>query len=227
MGTAIAETVPGAIGLALVNPLPILAVIVMVVSPVARGAAWGFLAGWVSGLVAVLGLLLFVARPEDVVGTEEDPALGASLGIIVLGLVLLVLGVRRWRSRPDDGEEQELPSWMARLEQASPPLAFGLGAVLSGLNPKNLAFSLAAGLAIAQADLTAGQKLIPVTLFVVLASVGVAAPVIWHLMAPERATTRLTGWRDWLTANYALIMSIGLLLFGVILVARGAGQLIG
>jgi hypothetical protein len=227
MGAAIAEIVPGAIGLALVNPVPILAVIVMVVSPASRGTAWAFLAGWVLGLVAVFGLLLFVASPEAVVGTEHDPGVLASLAVLALGLWLLVLGIRRWQSRPEAGVEQPLPSWMKTLEQASPPMALGLGAMLSGLNPKNLAFTVAAVLTIAQEDLTVGQKLIPVTLFVVLASVGVAAPVIWTLLAQERATVRLTGWRDWLTANYALIMAIVLLLFGVILVSKGAGRLIG
>lgn len=227
MGYVISEIVPGAIGLALVNPVPILAVIVMLVSPASRGTARMFVAGWVLGLIAVFGLLLFVATPEAVVGTEEDPAIGASLAILGLGLVLLVLGIRKWRSRPEAGAEQPLPSWMATLERASPPTALGLGAMLSALNPKNLAFTVAAVLTIAQEDLTVGQKLIPVILFIVLASVGVAAPVIWAMAAPDRANARLTGWRDWLTANYALIMAVVLLLFGVILVAKGVGRLIG
>ncbi len=223
----ISEIVPGALGLALVNPVPILAVIVMLVSPESRGTARVFLAGWVLGLLAVFALLLFVVTPEAVVGTEDDPAVGASLAILALGFLLLVLGARKFRSRPKAGEEQALPSWMTTLEQASPPVALGLGAMLSGLNPKNLAFTVAAVLTIAQEDLTVSQKVIPVALFVLLASVGVAAPVIWHMVAQERATVRLSGWRDWLTANYAVIMAIVLLLFGVILVSKGVGQLIG
>lgn len=227
MGTAIAEVVPGALGMALVNPLPIMAVILLLVSPKSRGTAPAFLAGWVLGLVAVFGLLLFATSPEAVVGTEEDPSVGSSLVVLGLGIVLLVLGIRRWRSRPGAGTDQPLPGWMATLEGASPPVVFGLGAMLSALNPKNLAFVLAAVITIAQEGLTVGEKVIPVALFVALASMGVAAPVVWYLVAQERATTRLTAGRDWLTANYALIMAIVFLLFGVVLVSRGVGDLIG
>ena len=86
---------------------------------------------------------------------------------------------------------------------------------------------IAAVIAIAQGELTAGQKLVPVAIYVLLASVGVAAPVIWYAVAPGRAVAQLAEWRDWLMGNYALLMTIVLLLFGVTLFAGGLADLIG
>jgi hypothetical protein len=227
MGSAIADVVPTAVSLVLVNPLPIMAVIVMLFSPKARLTAPAFVAGWAIGMLLVFGLLLFVAAPESIVGNEREPSTLSFVIRLLIGTVLIILAFQKWRSQPKSGEEIALPSWLHSLETATPVVALGFGAVLSGLNPKNLAFTIAAVVAIAQADLTTGQKLIPVVSYVLLASVGIAAPVIWYFVAPESASETLARWRDWLTSNYAMVMAIVLLLFGVSLFAQGLGGLIG
>jgi threonine/homoserine/homoserine lactone efflux protein len=211
---------------ALANPMPILAVILMLVSPRARTAPV-FLVGWVVGMLVVFGILLFVISPEPALGSEHEPTALASIVRIVIGGALLFLAVRQWQKRPRPSEAGELPAWIANLQQTSPAAALGLGALLSALNPKNLAFTIAAGVAIAQADLAAAEALVPVTVFVLIASAGVAAPVIWHVVAPERASATLTGWSAWLATNYATVMAVVMVLFGVILVSRGLGDLIG
>jgi hypothetical protein len=183
--------------------------------------------GWVIAMIAVLALLLFVVPIDRIVGDEREPSTLSYILRLLLGAILLFLAFRRWRNRPRPREEKALPSWMKTLEEATPVAALGFGAMLSGLNPKNLAFTVAAAVAIAQAELTAGQTLIPVAVYVLIASVGVVAPVIWYFVARERAIKTLAAWRVWLTANYAVMMAIVLLLFGVILVARGFGGLIG
>jgi hypothetical protein len=184
-------------------------------------------AGWVIGMLVVIALLLFVVSPDPVVGDASEPSTLSSVVRLLLGVVLLFLAFRRWRGRPELGVETALPSWTETLEKATPMAALGLGAVFSGLNPKNLAFTVAAALAIAQADLTMGAKLVPIAIYVLIASVGVAAPVIWYFVARESAIKTLTGWRGWLTTNYATMMAIVLFLFGVILFSRGVGGLIG
>jgi hypothetical protein len=226
MGSAIAEVAPVAIGLVLVNPLPVMAVILLLFSPRARSTAPAFVAGWVIGMLVVFGILLFVLAPESLVGNEREPSTFSFIVRFLLGLVLLYLAVQRWRGRPRPGEAMALPSWMATLEQANPLPALGLGALTSGLNPKNLAFTIAAVVAIAQAELTTGEKLVPVALYVLLASVGVAAPVIWYFVAQESASATLAEWRIWLTANYATMMAIVFLVFGVTLAAQGLAGLL-
>ncbi len=227
MGSVIAEVAPLALGLVLVNPLPVMLIILLLFSPGARTTAPAFVAGWGIGMAVVMVLLLFVIAPEHLAGTERNPSPFASIVRLVLGLVLLGLAVRRWRGRPGPGEEKALPAWTAKLEQANPLMAIGLGALFSGLNPKNLAFTLSAVVAIAQAELTASGDLAAVIIFVLLASVGVAVPVIWYAVAPDRAATTLAEWRRWLTANYATMMAVVFLVFGVILSAKGLGGLLG
>ena len=227
MGSTIAEVVPTAIAVLLVNPLPIMAVILMLFSPRATSTAPAFVAGWVIGLIAVFALLLFVVPLDNIAGAESNPSRLASIIRLLLGAMLLFLAFQRWRGRPKLGEVKSLPSWVESLERATPVKALGLGAMFSGLNPKNLAFTIAAAIAIAQEDLTTGQTMIPVAIFVLLASVGVAAPVIWYGVARESASKTLAGWRVWLTANYNTMMAIVFLLFGVIVFTKGLGGLIG
>jgi hypothetical protein len=227
MGSAIAEVAPAAIGMALINPLPIMMVILMLLSPRATSTAPAFLVGWVLGLIVIFGFLLFVAAPEAIVGNDREPSALASLVRLLLGAALLFLAFRKWRSRPRPEEELAPPSWMGKIDTATPIAAFGFGAVFSAVNAKNLAFVVAAVVAIAQADLTNGEKMAPVAVYILLASAGVAAPVIWYAVAPGSALETLAGWRHWLLGNYATMMTIVLLLFGVILVTEGLGALIG
>ena len=226
MGSAIAEVAPAAIGMALINPLPIMVVILMLFSPRATSIAPAFLVGWVLGLMAIFGLLLFVIAPEAIVGNDREPSALASLVRLLLGTALLFLAFRKWGSRPRPDEELKLPSWIGKLDTATPIAALGFGAVFSAVNPKNIAFVVAAVVAIAQADLTHREKLVPVAVYILLTSVGIATPVIWYAAAPASASETLAGWRRWLMGNYATMMTIIFLLFGVILVTKGLGALI-
>jgi hypothetical protein len=227
MGSAIAEVAPTAIGMALINPLPIMAVILMLLSPRGKSTAPAFLVGWVLGMLVVFGLLLFVASPENIAGDDSEPSTVSSIVRLVLGTALLFLAFRKWRTRPQEDEQIELPSWMGALDRASPAAVLGFGAFFSGPNPKNLPFMIAAVIAIAQGELAPGQKLIPIAIYALLASVGVAVPVVWYVVAQKSAVARLAEWRNWLVGNYALLMTIVLLLFGVTLFAEGLGGLIG
>ena len=225
MGEAIGEIFAPAIGVAL-SPFPIIAVILILFTPKARTNGPAFLLGWVGGIVIVTGLTILLASPDDVSGEGDEPATWASLITLVLGLGLLFLAYQQWQKRPKEGETVAMPKWMASVDKATPLVALGLGAFLSGLNPKNLLFDIAAGTAIASANLSTGEALVPFILYVLLASVSVAVPVIWYLLAQESASKTLNTWKDWLTVNNALVMAILLLVLGVKFFGQGLGGLI-
>jgi len=227
IGATIAEILTDAVAVALINPIPVVAVILLLLSSGGRSTAFGFVAGWVIGLSAVLALLLFVVPFETIAGNDREPSTFASIVKLLLGLALLFLALRKWQSRSDPGKQESLPSWMATIASASAIEALGFGVVLSGLNPKNLVFTLAAALAIAEAELTRGNELIALVVFVLVASIGVGMPVLWHAVARESATRTLTEWKGLLTANYATIMAVVFLVFGVKLFGQGLGDLIG
>lgn len=227
MGSTIAEIVPPAIALVLVNPLPLMAIILLLFSPRARVSAPAFVVGWMLGMVVVFSLLLLFVPRDSIAGEKSDPSTLASTARLVLGIVLLYLAAKQWRGRPEPGAESTPPPWMLKLEQAPPLQAMWIGAALSSLNPKNLAFTISAFVTVVQAELETAAQIIPIAVYVLVGSIGVMAPVLWYFVKQERATKILAGWRVWLAANYSILMAVVLLLFGIILSTKGIGDLIG
>ena len=83
-----------------------------------------------------------------------------------------------------------MPKWMAGVESLSPVKAAGLGVVLSAANPKNLALTAAASASIAKAGLDTADEAIAIAIFVAIGSVTVVGGVVFHLVAPRRASGR-------------------------------------
>jgi hypothetical protein len=196
----------------------------MLFSPRANVLGPAFLIGWVLGLAVIGGIVLLVADPADV-SDDSGPSTVSSVIKLVLGLLLLVVALREWRGRPKAGEAAELPTWMQAVDTFTPVKAFGIAAFLSGLNPKNLALTVAAGVSIAQLNLSSSDEIGALVVFIILASLSVAVPVLWYLFAEEKARATLTGWRTWLTGHNAVVMAVLLLVIGVSLIGKGISGL--
>ena len=111
-----------------------------------------------------------------------------------------------------------MPRWMSAIDAFTALKALGAGAALAAANPKNLLLSVAAAVAIAESAIPAAQEAISYFVFALLATVGVALPVVLYIAAPARAATALERMREWLTRDNAVIMSVLLLLIGVKLI---------
>jgi hypothetical protein len=116
---------------------------------------------------------------------------------------------------------------MASIDAFSPAKTFGLSLAFTIANPKHIALTVAAMIAIAQADVTTDTTIALLAVFVALSSLGVAVPVIYFLAGGEGAKATLGNWRDWLGANNAAILAVLFLIFDVILFSKGLGKLIG
>ena len=116
---------------------------------------------------------------------------------------------------------------MAAIDSFTAGRALGLAALLSGVNPKNLALNLVAATTIAGAGLATSQQVIALIVFIVLASVSIAAPVLYYLIAGASAEKTLNGWKAWLIANNGAVMAVLFLIFGVKLIGDGIGVLFG
>ena len=149
MAEVIGEIVGYAIGIA-VSPVPIAAVILMLFASKARVTGPAFLAGWLIGIITVVTVVLFV---PGLGGDTGEPS--TTTGVIkgVLGLLLLVVAVRQWVSRPGPDDETPMPKWMAGIDTMGGGGAFGLALLLTVANPKNLVLAAAAGAAIGAAQL--------------------------------------------------------------------------
>jgi threonine/homoserine/homoserine lactone efflux protein len=216
--SAIGDLLPSAIGVAL-SPAPIIAVILMLGTPKARSNGPAFALGWIVGLVAVSVVVLTVASGAD------DPDSASSSGVnwvtLGLGVLFLVLASREWRARPKHGEATTLPKWMDTVDHFGAGKALALGLALSAANPKNLALTLAAAGAIAQAGLSVGENAVAVAVFVVLASVTVVGPVAFYLVAGAKADGPLASLKTFMTDHNAVIMMVVLLVLGAKLIGSG------
>lgn len=219
MGGAIGEILPLAIGVA-VSPVPIIAVILMLFSKRAVINSAFFLVGWVLALAIVGAVVLLIADPQESSGGDE-PSTAGSIIRLVLGILLLLLAIKQWRSRPKEGESPKMPKWMDAIDSFTPAKSFGIAALLAGVNPKNLGLTLGAAMAIAQVNLSSIESAISMAIFVAIASISVALPVILNMVMGEKASTTLGDWKQWLIHNNATVMFVLLLVIGTVLVGQG------
>lgn len=224
MGPAIGDTLPFAIGIAL-SPVPIIAVILMLFSARARQNGPAFLGGWLAGVAVVVVLVTLVAGAVG--ASDGSPSTLANLLKLALGILLLVLSWLQWKKRPVPGMEPEVPKWMGQVDQMQPTQALVLGVVLSGINPKNLTLGIGAALVIGSAGLDLVESIVTVLVFVAVASISIAVPVIYYLVGGESARQTLDGWKAWLSEHNAVVMTVLLLVMGVVLAGKGLGGLIG
>jgi hypothetical protein len=168
----------------------------------------------------VSGVAYAVADGGDA-STDTGTADTVAWGKIVFGLLFLLLAVRTWRKRPTAGEEAEMPAWMAGIDGFTPAKALGFGVLLAGVNPKNLMLALAAGTAVATLGLSTGEAVGSLAVFVVLASLTIAAPVGYYVLGGQRAADALTELKGWLALHNDAVMTVLFLVLGADLIAKG------
>lgn len=118
MGQAIGGSLPLAVGIAL-SPLPIIAVVLMLTSRRAKVNGPVFVLGWLIGLAIVGAIVLAVAGPGGA-SKSGSPATWVSWVKIALGVLLLLVAVRQFRSRPRGDQEPQMPKWMATIDKTTP-----------------------------------------------------------------------------------------------------------
>lgn len=222
MGPAIGDVLPSAIGVAL-SPVPIIAVILMLGTPKARSNGPAFAVGWVAGLVIVSVVVLLLASGSD--EADSDSSTAVNVIKLVLGAIFVLMALKQWRSRPTPGVEAALPKWMTAIDSFTPVKSLLLGAALSGLNPKNLALTLASAASIAQAGLDGVGSAVTIGVFVVIGSLTVAGPVLAFVFASRQVAAPLTAIKEFMSTHNAVIMMVVLLVLGAKLIGNGIAGL--
>jgi threonine/homoserine/homoserine lactone efflux protein len=216
MGQAIGDVLPLAIGVAL-SPVPIIAVILMLVTPRARANGPAFVVGWLIGLALVGALVLVVADPANA-NDDGQPATWVNWLELALGVGVLLVGLKQWRGRPHGDDEPATPKWMGAIDAFSPAKSLGAGALLSAANPKNLLLAVAAAASIAQLGLSGADQAVAYAVFAVIGTIGVATPVVIYFALGSRAGALLDGMKAWMSRNNAVIMAVLCLVIGAKLV---------
>jgi len=203
--------------------LPILAAVLLLLSPRPVPVSVSYLAGWTLGVLVLVTIFTLVARlvptgtadrmPQWVHGVEI--ALGAIL--ILWGVVSLVRGRR--------GEPARAPSWTSALQRFGPRRAFGVGLAMN-LRPKNLTLVLAAGLAIGSASLDVVGAGVAIVVFTVVAISTVAGLVLAYLFGNKSVRPLLELLSGWLVSHANTVLWFTMLLVGALLVLLGVGHLL-
>jgi hypothetical protein len=115
---------------------------------------------------------------------------------------------------------------MAAVDTFTPVKAVGLAALLGAVNPKNLLLAVSGGAAIATAAPgDTGAAVGASVVFALVASLGVAAPVVVYLATGDRAARILDDLKGWMVAHNAVIMAVLLLVIGSKMIGDGLATL--
>jgi hypothetical protein len=160
----------------------------------------------------------------EATGATDGEPLWIAVSELVLGGAFLLAAAFVWRRRRRR-DPTRTPAWLAAVDRLTPSRSAGLGAVLSGANPKNLALALGAAIALAEADLGGARTTASVVLFVAMGTVGIALPLMIYLLAPERSSAVLGRFRAWLGHHDAALLTLLGLAIGAKFVYDGLSAL--
>jgi threonine/homoserine/homoserine lactone efflux protein len=214
LGEVVGQSLAYAVGIA-VSPVPIAALLLMLVTKKARINAPLFLLGWILGLGIVGVIVLLIPGLE---ATQGEPSTAAGILKGALGVLLLFVGIQAWRTRPKTGEVAEAPKWMERIEEFGGGAALGIGIALSGANPKNLLLAVGGAATISGAGLSSSEQYVALGIFVSIASLSIIVPVVVYFILGPRAETAMTSAKEWLIQNNKTVMSVLILLLSVSLI---------
>ena len=118
-----------------------------------------------------------------------------------------------------------MPKWMQAIDTFTTGKSLGFGALLSGVNPKNLALTIAAVTTIAQTGISGGEAAGALAVFILLGSVSILAPVFIYFALGAKAAVILDELKTWMAAHNAAIMGVLVLVLGMKLIGDAIGAL--
>jgi hypothetical protein len=201
------------IGLAIaLAPLPLTAFMVVVPSKrgVRKGAAFVF--GWLVSLAIVVTVTV-LATGNNPPKANTAPSLASRAVKIAIGVVLLVIAIRRRRRMGQPKKPKKPPRWQASVDTMTPWFALALAPVLQ---PWGL---VAAGAAtVVEAKLSSVASYLALFFFCVLGSASYLAIEIYAGFEPDQAL--LTRFRTWIDSHTDQVIILGSLILGFWLIAN-------
>ena len=217
--STLSETLPFAIGVA-ASAVAVIALVLILQGSRALSSGLSFTLGWVLGVgvVCAAGVAFGLA-------VSDDPARWTQWLRTLLGALLLVAAIRKWRQRVPSGEEPTPPKWMSGLQDSAPGKAAVLGFLLGGINPKNLMLTLGAAATLGASGLSSSELWITGIAYVVVASVTVLVPMGIYILMRSKADELLSNLGEWMKSNSDAITIVVLVIFGVKLLLGGLAGL--
>lgn len=217
--STLSETLPFAIGVA-ASAVAVIALVLILQGSRALSSGVSFTLGWVLGVgvVCAAGVAFGLA-------VSDDPARWTQWLRSLLGALLLVAAIRKWRQRVPSGQEPTPPKWMSGLQDSAPGKAAVLGFLLGGINPKNLMLTLGAAATLGASGLSSSELWITGIAYVVVASVTVLVPMGIYVLMRSKADEVLANLGEWMKSKSDAITIVVLVIFGVKLLLGGLAGL--
>jgi threonine/homoserine/homoserine lactone efflux protein len=211
--------IPAALIVAL-SPMSILPpILVLLYSDRPRRAGLTYLLGWLAGMTAMIGLVVWVSPAGE--RSHADAVSSQSRIQLGIGVALIAVAVLTWAQRH---RHASALSVLDRLQNASSRATMLIGLILAVANPKFILACLAGGVAInayAHSPLTAAAG---IGFFVVVAGSTTGAPILVHALTAHYADTWMERTRHWVHEHTAALTAGTLLFVGVLLVAVSVGS---
>jgi hypothetical protein len=147
----------------------------------------------------VLVSLLF-----DAAGSSNEDTTRKWLDGAIL-VLLVVAGIHKYVTR----KTSKPPTWMGKLEEATPRMSFRLGVLLLGLFPTDIITNVVVGSSLARDD-DPWFYCLPFVLLTVLLA---ALPVLFVLLLGKRAEVILPKVRDWMNTNSWIVSEVVIVFF--------------
>lgn len=212
---AIPSSLPYALAI-VVSTAPILAIVLVMVTTRPARISTMFLLGWALGVLTVAGVLV------GFVDLSVRPRLPETAGAIVktiLGAMLAIMAVRAWRQR--GANRAAAPKWLSGIARWSASRSFSVGFGLGSVNPKNLALVASGATAILASATTSREHVIAVLVFAIVASLGIATPLLLRELGGPTMNRGLEHASRWMTVHGKTISTVVIAIIAVLLLVTG------
>ena len=213
------------------NPTLLAALMVMLLSTNAKRLMFGYLLGALMTSITA-GLVIVFALPESSATSTArntlSPALDLALGLIAL-VIAFALGTgphhrseARREKRKAAKEKKGPPRWRRALDHGSARVAFVVGAALS---LPGASYLVALDILHKQ-NLATGATVLCVIAFCLIAMVLLEVPLLGYVFAPDSTVSAVKRFQAWISRDGRRIATWAALVIGVLLLVRGAIELL-
>jgi Sap, sulfolipid-1-addressing protein len=219
---AIGHILPIAVAVA-ISSVPIMATILILLSPKRAQSSIPFLIGWMLGMAVVVTICTIGAQAIPAPRAARRPDTTIGIAEILVGAALVVIAIVAWiraRRNPSDA----MPKWLNAVGSFGPWAAFGVAFALNA-RPKGLLLAIAAGLALRGDGLSTGQSAVAIAIYTLIGASTVAVPIIVTLADPEGMEPRLLSMKEWVERNSGAVTAVILLMIGVVIIGTGIARL--
>lgn len=206
---AIGATFTFAVGI-MVSPLPIIALIIVLMGKKAVSGGFTFVVGWILSVMALI--YIAIALGQQFQNTQPNRLEG--LIQVALGVFFVYYAFKQFAISYRTRKNPTLPKWMEGITSLSLLKLFGLAVLLNLSNVKNIPLAAQAVNAVRTIQLSVPEQWITAFIFALITSLPMLVPAVWVAFGGERAQSTMSHAKNFLVKYNHLVMGGLFLMMG-------------